>query len=138
MEHVEGGTKQQWRVPPSTRLHSASILRLPWALSSAHPSQPLLLKLALRAQWTGGNRLAAAAEAGPGGLCPHALRCGRTGGKGGDSSHLSLGANHGGSLGHAAERLAQVAAATHKGDSEFTLVGVVVFVGHRQHLRLVN
>jgi hypothetical protein len=53
-------------------------------------------------------------------------------------SHLSLGPNHGCPLGHAAERLAQVAASAYERHVEVVLVGVVVLVGHGQHLGLVD
>mmetsp|Transcript_9999 Transcript_9999/g.30690 ORF Transcript_9999/g.30690 Transcript_9999/m.30690 type:complete len:344 (-) Transcript_9999:7-1038(-) len=51
---------------------------------------------------------------------------------------LSLGADHCRAFGDAAQSLTQIAAATDKRDGEVVLVGVVVLVGHCQHLRLVN
>ncbi|PUZ68123.1 hypothetical protein GQ55_2G000300 [Panicum hallii var. hallii] len=51
---------------------------------------------------------------------------------------LPLGADHGGALADAAQRLPEVAAAAHEGDAEVVLVDVVRVVGERQHLALVH
>ena len=51
---------------------------------------------------------------------------------------LALGPDHGGALGDAPERLAQVPAAADEGDLERPLVDVVLLVGGRQYLGLVD
>mmetsp|Transcript_34965 Transcript_34965/g.109908 ORF Transcript_34965/g.109908 Transcript_34965/m.109908 type:complete len:329 (-) Transcript_34965:79-1065(-) len=51
---------------------------------------------------------------------------------------LALGAEHGGTLGDAAERLAEVAAAADEGNLELVLVNVVLLVGHGEHLGLID
>ena len=51
---------------------------------------------------------------------------------------LTLGAEHGGALGDAAECLPKVAAPADEGHGELVLVDVVLLVGHGQHLALVN
>ena len=53
-------------------------------------------------------------------------------------ARLALGAHHRGTLGDAAKRLAEVAAAAHERDGEVELVDVVLLVGRRQDLRLVD
>jgi hypothetical protein len=49
-----------------------------------------------------------------------------------------LGADHARALVDAAQGLAQVLGAVHKGNRELALVDVVVFVGRRKNLALVN
>ena len=51
---------------------------------------------------------------------------------------LALRANHARTFGDAAERLAEVGGAAHEGHVERELVDVVLLVGRRQHLRLVD
>jgi hypothetical protein len=53
-------------------------------------------------------------------------------------ARLAFCAQHGGALRNAAKRLAQVAAAAHKGHRELVLVDVVLLVRHGEHLGLVN
>mmetsp|Transcript_10204 Transcript_10204/g.28622 ORF Transcript_10204/g.28622 Transcript_10204/m.28622 type:complete len:236 (+) Transcript_10204:170-877(+) len=51
---------------------------------------------------------------------------------------LALGPEHGGTLGDAAEGLAEISASADEGDVELGLVGVVDLVGHGQNLGLVD
>ncbi len=54
------------------------------------------------------------------------------------SSRLAFGADHRGAFGNAPQRLAKVATPADEGDLEQVLVDVVLLVGRRQHLGLID
>ncbi|GMH84183.1 hypothetical protein TL16_g09842, partial [Triparma laevis f. inornata] len=54
------------------------------------------------------------------------------------SSGLSLGSEHGASLGDAAEGLSEISAAANEGDGELVLINMVNLISHSQNLTLIN